>query len=369
MRIAIVINTSWNIYNFRLGLVRSLLERGHEIFAVAPKDDYSDLLVKEGCKHIHVDIDSQGVNPWKDLKLTYRFFLIYKKIQPDVILQYTIKPNIYGSMAAWILKFPAINNVSGLGTVFLKKNLLSKVSLLLYKTSFKFPKIVFFQNEDDRALFLDKDLVKKKITRLVPGSGIDLKSFPMIPYKRNSVFTFLVVSRIIKDKGILEYINAIKILREKKQINVRFQLLGPKDPEHKRGIPLKEIDEWIENGLVEYLGTTDDVKSFIQKADCVVLPSYREGAPRTLLEAASLGRPIITSNVPGCRDVVKDGFNGLLCEVKNDADLADKMQRMYSMTENELIRMSENGRKKIEDSYDERIVINLYLQAIRDVVH
>ena len=179
-----------------------------------------------------------------------------------------------------------------------------------------------------------------------------------------SGYTFLLISRIIQDKGIREFIEAIKILKSE-SINAHFQILGPKEPGHKRGIPLAEIDSWITDGLIEYLGTSDDVRPFILHAQCIVLPSYREGTPRTLLEAASMGRPLIATDVPGCREVVKHGHNGLLCEVRNAQDLADKMRQMLALDESAARVMADNSRKIAEGNFDEQIVINKYCQTIR----
>lgn len=364
MKVAIVINTSWNIYNFRLGLIRALIENGHKITAVAPEDEYSRLLLDNGCEFVPVAMDNQGVNPFKDLKLIYDLWRIYRHIKPDIILQYTIKPNIYGSLAAGFLSIPVINNVSGLGTVFLKNNLLSVISKFLYRVAFRFPDKVFFQNKDDEKLFFNHKLVRRGSTEVIPGSGIDLQKFEKSPMPSSGEFTFLLISRIIRDKGIGEFIEAVKILKSK-SINANFQILGARDPDHKRGIPLAEVDQWIADGWIEYLGTAVDVRPYIARAHCVLLPSYREGTPRTLLEAASMGRPLIATDVPGCREVVKDRYNGLLCKVKNATDLADKMQEMLGLEEATRLEMADNSRKLAEDCFDEQIVINKYCQTIR----
>jgi glycosyltransferase involved in cell wall biosynthesis len=232
--------------------------------------------------------------------------------------------------------------------------------------AFRFPKKVFFQNPDDLTLFVDNKLIKPSVTDILPGSGIDLNHFKPSDFYRNKKFTFLLVSRLITDKGILEYIEAIKQLKSD-GVDARFQLLGAKDPYHKRGISLEIIDEWISSNTVEYLGTTRDVREFIKLADCVVLPSYREGTPRTLLEAASIAKPIITTDVPGCHHVVSDHYNGLLCKLKDSADLAQKMKAMMSLDDETLKTMGTNGRKKVENEFDESIVINKYLGAIRSV--
>ena len=217
MKIAIVLNTSWNIYNFRLGLIKALLAEGHEVLAIAPADEYSGKLIQAGCQFEEVKMDSRGANPIKDIALTYELFRIYKRQSPDVILQYTIKPNIYGTFAATILRIPVINNVCGLGTAFLNKNLVSKIAISMYKLAFRFPKLVFFQNDDDKAFFLKSKIIKKTNTDVLPGSGININEFvPQDKTYKEAPFTFLLISRLIHDKGILEYINAIKMLKIKR---------------------------------------------------------------------------------------------------------------------------------------------------------
>lgn len=363
MKIAIVLNTSWNIYNFRMNFIKILIASGHEVHTIAPIDPYTGHLTEEGCIHHNVTMDSRGANPIRDFGLTIELFSIYRKIRPDVILHFTIKPNVYGTIAASLLKIPVINNVCGLGTVFLKDNLVSAIAILLYRVSFRFAHKVFFQNPDDLKLFINRKLVKAEQADLLPGSGIDLEKFRPVKYSRNEKFTFLLISRLITDKGILEYIEAIKKLNP---INARFQILGPMDPEHRRGIKTRLVSQWIDSGVVEYLGTTNDVRQFISKADCVVLPSYREGTPRTLLEAASSAKPIIATDVPGCNHVVRHNFNGLLCKLKDAEDLASKMNQMTKMNDSTLMKFGENGRLKMEAEYSESLVINKYLSALRN---
>jgi len=365
MRIAIVLNTSWNIYNFRLGLVRALIENGHEVHAVAPHDEYSDKLVDVGCVYHPVKMDSRGVNPIKDFALTIELYKIYKKIQPEVILHYTIKPNIYGTFAASLLNIPVVNNVCGLGTAFLQKNLVSFVAIGLYKLAFRTPRKIFFQNNDDKEFFEKKGIVKENQSEVIPGSGIDISRF--IPEKKKKSkqkkFTFLLVSRLIYDKGIVEYVEAVKHLREN-GVDAEFQLLGAKDPIHRRGISEEIINEWVRNNSIDYLGSTKDVRPFIENANCIVLPSYREGTPRTLLEAASLEKPIVASKVAGCTNIVEDEHNGLLCEVMNASDLASKMDQMMNLSEEKRMEMGKNGRSLVKSKFKEEFVIDKYLDTI-----
>jgi glycosyltransferase involved in cell wall biosynthesis len=359
MKVAIVLNTSWNIYNFRKGLVESFLEKDMEVFTIAPVDKFTPKLTEMGCKHLPVKMDSRGANPIKDFLLIIELLSIYRKIKPDVILHFTIKPNIYGTIAAGLLGIPVINNVCGLGTMFLKDNLVSRIAITLYRIAFRIPRKIFFQNTDDRELFLKKQIAKKSVTDLLPGSGIDLNEFFPDRSPKNEHFTFLLISRLIYDKGILEFVDAINKLKEQ-GIDAKFQVLGAVDEKHKRGIPRHIVDDWIEKDVIEYLGTTEDVKYFIRQADCVVLPSYREGTPKTLLEAASMGIPIVATDVPGCRNVVEDGYNGFLCNVKDSKDLADKMHKIWSLDTEEREVLGNNSRKKVEEQFDIKLVIDKY---------
>jgi len=341
------------------------LDKGYEVHTIAPEDDYTHRLVKAGCIHHRVKMDSRGANPIKDSALILELYFIYRRVRPDIILHYTIKPNVYGTLAASLLGIPVVNNVCGLGTVFLKRNLVSLIATTLYRISFRFADKVFFQNPDDLRLFLDKKLVQAKSVDILPGSGIDLNRFQPVAFRRNDKFTFLLISRLISDKGVFEYVEAVRKLRAG-GLNASFQVLGAMDPEHKRGIQVNVIQEWINSGIIEYLGTIDDVRGYIEGVDCVVLPSYREGTPRTLLEAASSAKPIIATDVPGCNHVVRNNFNGLLCKLNDADDLADKMLKMAGLEDDMLKTFGQNGRARMESEYDESVVINKYLLALEN---
>ena len=366
MKVAIVLNTSWNIYNFRMGLIDSLQKAGHQIYAIAPKDEYTRYLKEQGCIFEKITMDSRGANPVKDLALTIELYRIYKRIRPDVILHFTIKPNIYGSFAAHLLNIPVINNVCGLGTVFLKRGFVYKIAKLMYRLSFRYPHKVLFQNEEDRNLFIREKLIDANKTDIVPGSGIDLDKFMYQNLPGNNEFTFLLISRLIYDKGIVDYVEAIKKLK-KTGIRAKFQLLGAIDEKHKRGIQARLIRSWIKSETIDYLGRVEDVREFIKNADCIVLPSYREGTPRTLLEASSMGRPIIATDVAGCNNVVKNNYNGFLCKLMDPGDLARKMEEMQNLPVNERRRMGVRGRQRMETCFNENLVIDKYLRAISNL--
>jgi len=363
MKIAIVLNTSWNIYNFRLGLIRSLMDQGHQIVAIAPEDEYTQKVIYTGCSFERITMDSRGANPVKDMGLIIELFRIYRRVRPDIVLHFTVKPNIYGTFAARMLNIPSINNVCGLGTVFLNKGLISVIARIMYKLAFRYPQKVLFQNDEDLKLFIREKLIREEKTDLVPGSGLDLKRFQPREKKHTGEFIFLLISRLIFDKGIVEYINAIRDLK-KKGIKARFQILGAIDEEHKRGIPAETIFSWADEGLIEYHPRVQDVRGHIQQADCIVLPSYREGTPRTLLEAAGMGKPIVTTNVAGCNHVVRDNYNGYLCNLKDAEDLAEKMQNMYLLNQEEREVMGLLGREIVENHFDEHKVIAKYKNLI-----
>lgn len=367
MRIAIVLNTSWNIYNFRMGLIRKLIEEGHEVHVIAPKDEYSCKLVEVGCIYHKVRMDSRGANPIKDSALIAELFLIYRNVNPDAVLHFTIKPNIYGSIAAALLNIPVVNNVCGLGTVFLKKNFISRMAEFLYRVSFRTPKKVYFQNSHDKTLFIDRKLIKQEKTDILPGSGINLNHFLPKAFLRNKEFSFLMISRLIYDKGVVEFIEAARMLKEE-GVQAKFKLLGAIDEKHRRGIKADIIQSWIDEGIVEYLGTTEDVRNYISLADCIVLPSYREGTPRTLLEAASSAKPIITTDVPGCNNVVEHGFNGYLCKMKDARDLADKMRFLLTQDDCVLETFGRNGRQKMEAQFSEELVIRSYINTVNEIL-
>jgi glycosyltransferase involved in cell wall biosynthesis len=349
-----------------MNFVKALIRQGHDVHTIAPSDDFTHYLVEAGCTHHNVYMDSRGANLIKDAALMFELGSLYLRIKPDMILHYTIKPNVYGTLAAAFLRIPVVNNVCGLGTVFLKNGLVSSIAKLLYKISFRFPKKVFFQNPDDLELFVSKKYVSAAIAEVIPGSGIDISDFHPAPYKRNAVFTFLLVSRLIYDKGITEYIDAIRLMKAK-GTKARFQLLGPLDPEHKRGIPAKELDSWTADGLIEYLGKTNDVRPFMNAADCIVLPSYREGSPRSLMEAASLAKPIVATDVAGCNQIVTDGLNGLLCKLQSADDLAAKMKTMMHLTDSAKQMMGEYGRRKMESQFSDVTVLTKYTKAMNDI--
>lgn len=368
MKIMIVLNTAWNLVNFRAGLIRALVAEGYEVVAVAPFDEYAARLTELGCRFVALPMDNKGTHPGRDLLLFFRFIQLLHRERPDVYLGYTIKPNIYGSLAGHVLGVPVVNNIAGLGTVFIRNNWLTRLVRSLYKAAMSRSHHVFFQNDEDMSMFVERRMVAaKKVSRL-PGSGINLDLFACEPVRpvESRPFQFLLVARMLWDKGVGEYVEAARIVRQKYP-NARFQLLGFLDVINKTAVSRAEMDAWVQEGVVEYLGVADDVKPYLIAADCVVLPSYREGVPRSLLEAAATGRPIVATDAVGCRDVVEDGVNGLLCRVADSADLADKLLKMMEKSDLERAGMAQAGRQKMERAFDEKVVISNYLRVVRGI--
>jgi glycosyltransferase involved in cell wall biosynthesis len=364
----ISLNTAWNLVNFRSGLIRALVSHGYEVIAVAPFDEYAPQLTALECRFVSLPIDNKGTHPGRDLLLLWRFVRLMRKNQPDIFLGYTVKPNVYGSLAAHVCGVPVINNVAGLGTVFIKGGWLNWLVRALYRMALARSCKVFFQNEEDLQLFVSGGLVDGSVSDLLPGSGIDLKKFAPAPLPGGSVIRFLLIGRMLWDKGVGEYVEAARLLKSR-GLNAEVCLLGFLDAQNPTSISKLQMDEWVAEGVVRYMGVSDNVREEIAQADCIVLPSfYREGTPRTLLEAAAMARPIITTDSVGCRDVVDDGVNGFLCRPKDASDLADKMTRMIAMPNAEREAMGLRGRKKVERKFDEKIVIDKYLSAIEAVL-
>jgi glycosyltransferase involved in cell wall biosynthesis len=362
--IILSINASWNIFNFRLGLIRALQAAGHRVVALAPPDAWSERLEAAGIEYRPIAIDKQGLSPIRDLGLLRRYRRLLSEIRPDIFLGYTAKPNVWGSLAAHSLGIKVINNVSGLGTAFIRQGLLTRIVSRLYRIAFRRSATVFFQNVEDRDLFVAKRIVDRTKARLLPGSGIDTERFrPSAAPRPEGPFAFLLVARLLWDKGVREYVEAARRVRAEAP-EVRFRILGFLDVENRTAVPRADVETWVGEGLVDYLGHADDVRPAIEAADCVVLPSYREGLPRSLLEAAAMGRPIIATDVPGCRHVVEGGVNGLLCAARDSASLAEAMLRMVRASPEERAAWGAAGRARIEREFDERLVAELYLEAI-----
>lgn len=372
MKIAILLNTSWYIYNFRKNLIIALQNKGYKIVTIAPYDEYSSKLRELGCEYHQIEIDSKSKNPFYDISLLFRIRKVLKKTKPDILLNFTIKPNVYGSLAARSLGMGCINNVAGMGTLFTDGFFSRTILKSLFKISQLKVKTVFFQNIDDYNELTNSRIIDKNISRLLPGSGVNLSEFPFSPSvsQRENKITFLLIARMIRPKGIVELIEAGKKLANKGYTNFHIQLLGEMGINNPHAITKSEMNEFCSHDFVSYLGKTDDVKLFIQNADVVVLPSYyREGTPKSLLEALAIGRPIITTDMPGCRNTVSNGINGFICKPKSIDDLANKMEKLILKSPDDRWNMGKKSREIAVEKFDERIVIDQYIEQINKALN
>lgn len=367
MRILLTGNTCFKIANFREGLVRALQAQGHEVVVLAPEDGYAPKLKSMGVRLHDLPMDRNGTSPVAELRLLTRIFRFLRRERPDFVFGYTIKNNIYSGLACRALGIPFIPNVTGLGPAFNGEGFLNRIIRAMYRLAFARASAVFFQNPDDRAEFLRANLVSEVRARLLPGSGVDLQKFCTTPVPQDdSAPVFLLVARMLWDKGVGVFVEAAQALR-KTHPQAEFQLLGPIDEDSRSAIPRSQIEAWHQQGLITYMGETQDVRPALAAAHCIVLPSwYREGTPRILLEAAATGRPVITTDMPGCRDAVDDGVTGFLCAPRSADPLVSAMERFVSLSSEARQAMGSAARQRAETHFDEAIVIYAYLSQLKN---
>jgi len=363
--IAISANTSWYLYNFRKNTILEMLAHGMKVYAIAPQDGYSKKLEELGCEFIDINIDSGGTNPVNDLGTFYGFYKIYKNYKIDIVLNFTPKNNIYSTLAANLASVKSINNIAGLGTLFINESVPSKIARALYKYSQSKADFIFFQNEDDRALFKQHKIALNVKSDRLPGSGADLSRFTVSPAPDDGIIRFLLIARMLFDKGIGQYVEAARALKSKYGDSVEFRLLGFLDVDNPSAVSKTQMNAWVEEGVVNYLGTSDNVEAEIAQVDCMVLPSYyREGVPKSLLEAGAMGKPIITTDNVGCRETVDDSYNGFICEPRSTESLTHALDKIVAMSHEQRLVLGNNSRAKIEQEFDEKIVIQKYLLAL-----
>jgi glycosyltransferase involved in cell wall biosynthesis len=367
LRIALVCNTAWAIYTYRRGVLRMLTERGVEVTVIAPRDRTFEPLTAMGCRCVELPVASKGTSPFDDLRTLLALYREYRATRPHLVFHYTIKPNIYGSLAAKLAGVPSIAVTTGLGYVFIQHSRTAEIAKRLYRFAFRFPREIWFLNPDDRAAFIDQNLLAHpERAQLLHGEGVDLDEYALSPRTPGKQFFFILIGRLLWDKGVAEYVEAARRLRAKYP-HVRFQMLGPVGVDNPSAIARADVDTWHGEDVIDYLGEANDVRAHIAAADCVVLPSYREGVPRTLMEASAMGRPIVATDVPGCREVVEDGVTGLLCRVKDAESLTLALERMLKFSEDERREMGLRGRAKVAREFDEKVVVERYKGTIRAV--
>ncbi|MGA6462666.1 glycosyltransferase family 4 protein [Klebsiella sp. K794] len=366
-RIVISANTSWYLFNFRKGTIQALLEKGCDVIAVAPVDPYSEKLRELGCHFEPLYMDRGSTNPIKDMRTTWHYYQIFLRLKPDLVFNFTPKVNIYSTLAAQFVKAKVVNNIAGLGSLFVSHSLASRIAKLLYRISQPLADFVFFQNEEDRKLFLDAGIVKQQFTDRLPGSGVDLSRFVVTPAPDDGSVRFILVARMLREKGVELYVEAARQLHQQYP-NLEFNLLGFIDEDNPSGISRTQIEQWQNDGTINYLGTTDDVTKVLANQDCVVLPSYyREGVPKSLLEAAAMGKPIVTTDNVGCRETVDNGLSGFLCTPNDLLSLKNALDKIITMTHAQRKKFGCTGRIKIENEFDENMIIKAYLSQLTNL--
>ncbi len=369
MKVLFISNTCWYLYNFRLPLMQELQSRNIDVVAVAPEDKWVGKLHQSGIHTINIEINRKGQNIYDDIKLIRALYKIYCAERPDYVLHFTIKPVVFGTIASMLIKgINVINNITGLGYVFIgtsvKHKYLQPLVRSLYRFSMRHSYRLFFQNDDDKNYFLKHRLFRDENKMIiVPGSGVDTNYFKMTEERKSRrKIKFLYVGRIIKDKGVTEIFLAAQAIR-KFYNNVEFGLVGDFDLDNPEFLTKDEMGKWIQDGIIKYHGRVTDVKSLLAESDVFVLPSYREGMPRSTLEALAMSLPIITTDVPGCKETVIHGRNGLLIPMKNVPELIKAIKYMIENPD-ERIKMGKESRKIAIKKFDVKIVNRIYLQEI-----
>ena len=368
--IAFVSSNAWSVYNFRLDVIRHVISKGFNILVIAPDDEYSALLVAEGCKFISIDFDNKTESPFQDIGLYRQLKKIYKENRPDFIFHYVIKPNIYGSLAAAKLNIPSVSVVTGLGYPFAKRNWLYFLVKSLYKRAMRKVTEAWFLNNEDAKVFITNKIINIQKVKVLPGEGVNTEHFsPDVPatLPKNGRFIFLMSCRLLWSKGIGIYADAARLL-QKKNIDARFELIGFFEKHHPDSISHEQLKQWEQEGLIHFNGFVKDVRPYLKNADCLVFPSfYNEGIPRGLMEAASMELPIITSFSRGCKEVVLNNSNGYVCTPNDPFDLADKMEKMMNLSAEERSRMGKNGRALVTKKFSVTKVIEEYDRTLRSL--
>lgn len=350
MKILIATNHSYMFYRFRKELVETLMQE-HEVILSTPFVGHEDNLQAMGLRCINTEIDRRSINPFKDMKLLKTYWKMLDDIQPDLVITYSIKPNIYMGSACKAKGIPYVTNVQGLGTAF-EKPVLSSVVSVMYRSALQKAKTVFFENEENAQFFLHQNIISAQQMKVLPGAGINLDEYPYVPMQDDGVCSFLFVGRIMKEKGVYEFFTAAKTIKAEFGEEVAFDVVGFYEDAYN-----ETVDQLVADGVIRFHGFQTDVHPFYEAANCVVLPSYHEGMSNVLLEAAATGRPLITSDIPGCREAVEDGVSGYICPAKDADALYDAMQRFVELPESWRAEMGCRGRERMEKRFSKDAVI------------
>lgn len=365
MKVAMVANSCWNLFNYRRELIQAIHSEFGEVVLIAPEDRYASMLPKEqGIHYIPVlHLDKTSSNLIKELRFVIELFRIYYREKPDLIMHYTIKPNVFGSMIAHVLGIPSIATVTGLGSSFTKHNKLSLLICWLYRLTFRYNKINIFQNHTDRNFFLQKKLVNEINSGVILGSGVDCNYFVPRAKSESNKFIFLFIGRLIRSKGIVEYLKAASLIKSKWP-DIECHVVGSYDSTHPDRISKTELDKALNQNDIRWFDHVDDVRDLIAAADVVVLPSYREGMPRSILESMAMGKPIITTNVAGCNETVVNGINGYIIPMQDVDSLINAMIDMSSLAQEVRLQMGKESRAIALDQFEVKHIIANYLQEI-----
>ncbi len=369
-RIGIIANTAWNLYHFRADLIRHL--RGHEnkVYGIAPADGFESRLeeICDGYEELK-KLQRKGTNAFSDLALYHELVAIMKRQQLDVVLCYTVKPNIYGTLAAHRLGIPVVNTITGLGFTFLENRLINKVVVRLYKYALEKSSRVIFQNKDDRHLFIRKGIAKAGNTSLIRGSGIDVEKFhpKLNVLSSNGKLNFIFIGRLLYDKGVMELLQGFAKAAEE-LTHISLHLVGDTDEGNPASVSAEDLALYHHRDDIHFHGYQENIIPYLAKSDVVILPSYREGMPRVLLEGMSMAKPVIATSVPGCKDMVKNGVNGYLVKVKSADEIADAITGMARLSADERAAMGEAGRRNVVEHYSSNAIIMEYDMVLRDLM-
>lgn len=362
MRILVLTNFGMGLYKFRKELIEDLLAKENEVFVSFPEDGYSKKLSKLGCIFVHSEVDRRGKNIVKDISQFIRYVNLINKIKPDLVLTYTVKPNVYGGFACQVKGVPYLANITGLGTALEDGGILRKVLLFLHKNALKRANKVFFQNETNLNYFLNEKIVVSEQAELLPGSGVNLKQFIFQEYpKESDPIKFVFIGRVMKNKGIEEYLEAARNIKVRYP-NVQFEIVGFCEEAYE-----EKLAKYEEEGIITYKGKQQDVRPFIKGAHATILPSYHEGLSNVLLESAAMGRPVLASNIPGCREAFDEGVTGMGFQPRNTSDLVETIVKFIETPHENKIKMGTEGRRKIESSFSRSLVVNKYCIEIENI--
>lgn len=363
-KVLILSNSINGLHSFRKEVIKTIKDTGYEVIISVPnEDERSQYFESIGCTIVKTIFNRRGMSPLADVKLMFQYRNLIRKIKPSVVLTYTIKPNIYGGMACRLTNTPQLANITGLGDAVENGGWLQKLTMKLYKVGLSKTKKVFFQNITNKEYF-EKHGIVRGDTILLPGSGVNLTHHRFQEYPSdNGGVRFLFIGRLLKDKGIEEYFEMAKRIVVKYP-NVEFQILGRIDGNYK-----DKLEALAQEGIIKHLGTTTDVRPYIGAVHCTVMPSYHEGMSNVNLESSANGRPVITTNVPGCKETVEDGITGYLVSPRSAESLFDAIVKFLELPYCEKMQMGQNARKKVENEFDRQIVVDAYLKSIKECIN